>query len=121
MAGGAGPAGAPGTPRPQTKRIAHDNRSAVGFTSQLDRDAVEAALPTLSHADRQHLAALLAAYHVAAEAERDLTPEQAAHELQVSSSTARAWCASGRIGHRVGGRWRIAPAEVRALLQEGRS
>ncbi len=52
--------------------------------------------------------------HVAAY-ERDLTPEQAAFELGLSASTVRRLCASGSLGRRHVGRWRIDPAEVRAI------
>lgn len=112
-----GPAGAQGSSRQSTKTIAKKSSTASDGTSQ-DLRAVVALVMTLSATDRQRLAAVLAAFVVVAEA--DMTPKEAAHRLGISVSTVRSRCASGRLGRRVGGRWRIPPAEVRAMLEGGR-
>jgi hypothetical protein len=45
-----------------------------------------------------------------------LSIQQAAIDAQVSPGTIRNWCLIYRIGHRVGGRWRINPAALAAML-----
>lgn len=45
-----------------------------------------------------------------------LTPAEAAARLRLEESTVQAWCRQGRLGVKVGGRWRIAASEVAALL-----
>jgi excisionase family DNA binding protein len=41
-----------------------------------------------------------------------LTPEDVAQRLGVHANTVRLWCVAGRIGTRVGGRYRILEAEL---------
>jgi hypothetical protein len=47
---------------------------------------------------------------------QDLTTTQVARLLGVSGDCVRWNCRAGRLGRRVLGRWRIADAEVQALL-----
>lgn len=47
-----------------------------------------------------------------------LTPVQIAERLNVTRRTVTSWCESGRLrASRVGGRWRIDPADLEAFLQ----
>ena len=113
----AGVPGAPGAAKPTITKTSLATCTASALSSQ-DFAAIEALVLTLSATDRQHLAAILAALAVVAEA--DLTPKEAAFRLGLSPSTVRGRCAAGCLGRRVGGRWRIPAAEVRALLEGGR-
>lgn len=47
-----------------------------------------------------------------------LTPVSAAVSLDVSTATVIRWCVNGSLrAHRVGGRWRIAPADLARFLR----
>ena len=48
-----------------------------------------------------------------------ITPADVVRLLQVSPVTAQAWCRRGRLGVKIGGRWRIDPDEVSNVIRRG--
>ncbi len=79
--------------------------------------AAIAALDVLPEAERAALAApLAAALAVVERAEIEMAPKAAADLAGVAPGTVRSWCAAGRLGRRVGGRWRVSLGELKALI-----
>ena len=48
-----------------------------------------------------------------------MTPPEVGKQLEVSGATVRSWCEAGALGHRVAGRWRITPVELREFELHG--
>jgi excisionase family DNA binding protein len=42
---------------------------------------------------------------------------EAARRFNVTKQTIRTWCVAGRVGHRIGSRWRLSPADLEKIAK----